>query len=323
MRPRRLCHALTAATTALVTAAVAAGCSSATATTTAGGPEKTSVTVAAVATEGAAGLYIAQEQGLFSKAGLDVTVKTVTSPAAALPALLHGGVDVFVGQYSTFIQAQAAGVGSFRVLAPGWDLGPRVEAIVVPPHSAVTTVPQLAGKTIAVNAIGGIDQLFTDEVLSGQSVKPAQVHYVAIPFQAIGAALAARRVSAAYLTEPYLTESKQNLGVQVIADPGTGAAHDMPVTGYMVTRAWDQRYPRTAAAFAEAIAQGNAEVKQNPAAFRKAMERQLHLAPQVAGAMAAGSFPNSINAAQLQRVADLLYAFGALKASFNVAGMVK
>ncbi len=65
--------------------------------------------VAAVAAEGAAGLYIAADDGLFAKAGLHVTIQTVTSSSTVIPAMLHGSVDVASGQYTSYIAADAAG----------------------------------------------------------------------------------------------------------------------------------------------------------------------------------------------------------------------
>ena len=315
-RPRRR-HALAAALVITVTA----GCGSATASTGAG-PETPNVSVAVVATESVAGLYIAQNQGYFHKLGLHVTVKTVTSASEALPALLHGSVDVVAGQYTTFIQAQAAGTGQFRVLAPGWNLGPHVEELLVPKQSPIFTVPQLRGQTIAVNAIGGIDQIITDSLLRGYDIQPGQVHFVAIPFQAMGAALAAHRVDAAYLSEPYITEAEQQHGAQVLFDADTGATQGLPVAGYTALKSWALRYPRTAAAFAHAIDEGNAQVTLNPGVFQKAMEDQLHLTKLVADVMAPGTFPIGINAISLQRVANILFEYGALKKQFNVSGML-
>lgn len=299
-----------------------AGCGSATASTGAAGPEKTSITVALVANEAVAGLYIAQDQGLFDKAGLHVTIKTITSAAAALPALLHGSVDVIGAQISSFIQAQAAGTGQFRILAPANNLGPNVEAIAVPAHSPITSPAQLGGATIAVNAIGGINQILAEASLRDYQIRPSEVRYVAVPFQAMGAALTAHRVEAAYLSEPYLTEAEQQQGVSPLVDPDTGPAQGLPIAAYTATRAWDQAYPRTAAAFAQALREGNELAQTSLSDFQKAMEEQLHIPPVVADVMATGVFPVSINEVQLQRVANLMYNFGALKRPFSVRGML-
>lgn len=303
---------------ALITT-LAASCGAATARTTHG---LTNVTVSAVANEGVAGLYIAQGKGYFRTHGLHVTIQTVTSSAGALPDLLHGRVNVIVGQYSTVIQAEAKGLGPFRVLGPGWNLGSHVEGIVVPKSAPVPTVPDLVGKKIAVNAIGGIDQLLTDNLLSLYHIKPSQVTYVPVPFQAMGVALAAHRVDAADLTEPYLTEAKLRYGVSRVADLDSGPADNLPVSGYTTTQAWLSQNRRTAMAFAAAVAEGNAQVTLHLNVFQQAMEHLLQLSPLVAAVMATGTFPIGLTVAQLQAVADILYRYGGLKQPFSVAGML-
>ena len=151
------------------------------------GPEKTALAVAAVPAESASGLYIAQAQGLFTRQGLHVTIENIASPALAMPDLLRGDVDIISGQWTTFFAAQSHGAGRFRALASGLALGPGVEAIVVPPGSPIQTVRQLKGATIAVNTIKGIDQMFSDAMLTAYGLTPADMHYVAIPFPRIGA----------------------------------------------------------------------------------------------------------------------------------------
>jgi len=231
-------------------------------------------------------------------------------------------VDVVGAQLTTFIQAQAKGVSQFRVLAPGGSLGPHVQSIVVPPHSPITTPAQLKGATVAVDALGGINQILAEVTLRDYDIQPGQVHYVGIPFQAMGAALAAHRVDAAYVAEPYVTEAEQRQGAQPVLDPDQGPAQDLPISAYVTTRSWATRYPRTAAAFARAIDQADALIVTNPGVFQKAMENQLHLPPIVAAVMATGSFPTSLDAVQIQRVADLLQEFGMLKRPFSVKAML-
>jgi NitT/TauT family transport system substrate-binding protein len=105
----------------VVTVTLAAGCSSGTArpASSASGLEKTHLTVAAVPAEGAAGLYLAQEQDLFARQGLHVTIVPTTSAGVVIPQLLHGSVDIDSGQWATAIAAQTAGTGTFHALANG------------------------------------------------------------------------------------------------------------------------------------------------------------------------------------------------------------
>lgn len=311
-----------AAITVVGSAVAVAACGTTASATSATGPEKRDVVVAAVPGEGAAGLYIAQEKGLFARAGLHVTIQPVTTSATVIPAMLHGSVDVASGQYTSYIAADAAGIAKMRILAAGYSLGPHVQEVIVPAHSGIQTPAGLKGKTIAVNALNSETTDLLDTALGSYGVTPAQVHLVAIPFPAMAAALAAKRVDAAYEIEPFLTEAVKQDGVQELADIDTGSSQDFPIAGYGVLASWAVKYPRTAAAFAKAIEQANAIAATNLTVLQHTFTTQLHLSPDVTGVMATGSFPTTTDAVQLQRVADLMLHYGQLKQPFSVKSIL-
>jgi NitT/TauT family transport system substrate-binding protein len=280
------------------------------------------VVVAAVPGEGAAGLYIAQEKGLFARAGLHVTIEPVTSSSTVIPAMLHGSVDVASGQYTSYIAADAAGIARMRILAAGYSLGPHVQEVIVAAHSRIKTLAGLKGQTIAVNALDSETTDMLDTQLASYGVTPAQVHVVAIPFPAMPAALAAGRITAAYEIEPYLTEAVKQQGVQEVADLDSGGTQDFPIAGFGVLASWAAKNPRTAAAFARAIRQANAIATTNLTALQHAFTTQLHLSPDVTGVMATGIFPTTTSAVQLQRVADLMLRYGQLRHPFSVKSII-
>ncbi|MGH3286182.1 MAG: ABC transporter substrate-binding protein, partial [Streptosporangiaceae bacterium] len=264
------------------------------------------------------GLYIAQDHGLFQKAGLHVTIKSTENPTADIPALLHGSVDVLSGQYTTYIAATAAGVAKMRILAAGYALGPRVQEIMTPPHSRLATPGQLRGKTIAVNAVDSVttDLLYT--ALAPYRIAPGQVHVVAIPFPVMPAALEAGRVDAIYEVEPYVSEAAERYGDNDLADIDSGASANFPVNGYGAPASWAARYPRTARAFTTAVEQGNRIAATDPAVLQRTLERQLHLNANVVDVMATGAFPIDLDPVQIQRDADLMLRYGQLSGPFNV-----
>ena len=317
---------LTCRVTAAVAVAVAAGalaaCGSSRASISQSAVEKTDLTVAAVPASGAAGLYIAAQDGYFSAAGLHVKIVPVASGGDVLANLVNGSVDVDQGQWTSDIAAQAAGV-RLHALAAGNAGGPGVQEVAVPPGSGITTVKQLAGKTIAVNALAGLTVLLTNTMLAASGMHPSQVHYVAIPFPAMAAALAARRVDAAFLIEPYLTQAETSTGAEPLFDLDQGATENFPLTGYVTTTAWMSKYPRTAAAFTRALHKG----QQIAAASRPAVERALTgyttISRQTAATMATGSFPLSVSAVALGRVGDLMQEQHALPQSVNVAALAR
>ena len=166
-RPRRLGAACAvAAAFTLLTA-----CGSAEKVTTLG-VEKPDLTVAVVPAISAAGLYIAQQDGYFTAAGLHVKIVPIASGVNALPDLLSGSVDVDEGQWAADVSAEAKGVAKLHALASASAGGPGVQEIAIPGKSPIRTAQQLAGKTIAVNALGGLAVLATDILLTSDGVTP-------------------------------------------------------------------------------------------------------------------------------------------------------
>jgi NitT/TauT family transport system substrate-binding protein len=116
--------------------------------------------------------------------------------------------------------------------------------------------------------------------------------YVKIPFPLMTAALKDHRVDAAWLPEPFLSSAEQQIGAQEIIDLDQGATADFPIVGYAVTRAWEQKYPRMAAAFLGALEKGQAVADSDRAAVERAAETFLGVPAQTAAVMTLPEFPH-------------------------------
>ena len=92
-------------------------------------PGDRNVTVAAIPSADLAGLYIAQDQGLFARQGLHVTIKTIASTKAVIASQLNGQVDIGAGSYVGYVAAQAAGA-RFRILAEASTLSPHTRVLL-------------------------------------------------------------------------------------------------------------------------------------------------------------------------------------------------
>jgi NitT/TauT family transport system substrate-binding protein len=304
-----------------VLAAVAsAGCGSPAA---AGSPsaEKPNLVIATVPTASSAGLYIAQQEGFFRQAGLNVKILSVDSAATVTSDLLNGSIDVLDGAYPGFIEAQVHGAGRFHILADGYAGAPNVDEIVVLPRSGITSGRQLAGQTIAVNALDSIAALLVSSTLESVGVPPSKVHLVAMPFPAMPAALKAHRIDAAYEAEPYLSEAEVQAGAENLIDVNGGATQNFAIDGYVATVRWCQRYPKTAAAVARAIDRGQALADTDRPLVQGVLQKYASISEQTAAIMALGDFPTDVDAAHLQRVPDLMQSFGQLNTRFNITAM--
>ena len=171
-----------------------------------------------------AGLYIAQDRGLFARQGLHVRIEPIPSAQSVIAEQLRGKVDISAGSYVAYIAAQAAGA-RFRILAEASTLAPNTRALVVAANSHVTTIAGLAGKKIGVNGVNSIGTLLISALLSARGISPAKVRFVTDPggFPALPGKLQDGDWAAAFLAEPYITAAGQQYGEQVLADLDQGA----------------------------------------------------------------------------------------------------
>lgn len=317
-------HLLAAATPLLLaaTATATAGCGSTTAATGTTAA-LTPVTVAVVPLADAVPVYIAQQDGYFTRAGLDVTIKRTAQSTAATADMVHGAVDVIAAaNYVNFFSAQAKGTLNIKVLAAGTACGKNTEDVLAMPGSGITKPADLAGKTIAVNIAPNIQTLTINRQLQADGVNPASVHYVVIPFAHMAEALKARQVDAISEVEPFLSQAEVGEGAQPVLEQCTGPTVSIPLGGYIATAAWTSAHPATARAFQHAIEQAQAVAATNQALVEKLLPLYMPITKQIAGIVNLNTYQTSLDPVPLQRLADLMQKGGMLARPLNVSPLL-
>lgn len=312
---------------------VLAACGGASASSVPGalpGPEKPDITVAAVPVTDEAGLYIAQDLGYFTAAGLDVTIKSVLSSADVAKGMRDGAYDITAGNSVSYIQDQVAGLDNLKIVAEGALMQPGTQALYTVPGSPITNVGQLAGKKIGVNADNNIGTLLITELLQAHGINANQVHFVVINdgFAGMWQALNSGHIDVAWLPEPFGSMDGAQYGLQEIADLDQGAASSFPISWYVVTRSWAAKYPRTLAAFLGALRKGQNIADTDRLDVENAMERlpaPYTVPPGIAAIMSLETYPLNvypeIDVARVQRVADAMYQTRMLRTPFSVTAM--
>ena len=345
----------TAACAAALTAVagLAAGCSSSGSTgsavsttslgsslpTSFGAPEKTTLNVAVVPAMDSAGFFIALHDGLFAKEGLTINYSPAISSETAVAEQLRNALDITGGNYVSYINEAAANHAPIEVVAEGSIMRQGAQTIFTMPSSKITTLAQLKGHVVGVNAPGNIDYLLGVSVLQENGVDPRSVHFPdgtmsafaatggAIPFPQMAGDLAAGKIAAAVMPEPFASLAEQDYGAVPLADLNQGATTNFPIEGYVVTKQWAAQNPNTLKRFLAALEIGQEISDTDRGAVEQAFEalkgpQNGQVQPGIASVMALDNYPIGVDATRIQRVADVMYQFGVLKTRFNVSSML-
>jgi NitT/TauT family transport system substrate-binding protein len=201
-------------------ALVLSGCSASDGGSTAA-PAK--VRIGTLTTEDALPLWVAERDGLFKKAGLDVQIVTFQSAQERDAALTANAIDGFMGD---IIAASALRAGGVPVRITTIMLGATPKegrfGIVAAPGSTITSLEQLAGVPVATSS--GTIQEYVIDGLMGQvgialdQVKKEEVKKVPVRFEL----LMSGKLKAAALPEPLLSLAVKQ-GAVLVADDTEGA----------------------------------------------------------------------------------------------------
>jgi NitT/TauT family transport system substrate-binding protein len=315
---------------ASVALALAAGCSSGGGAADASRVEKPVLNVAVDPAVDSAGFFVALDQGLFKAQGLTVNFTPATSSETAIADQVDGTYDITGGNYVSYIQAQQRRKANLDIFAEGSVMEPGTQGIYTMPDSPVTTLAGLKGQTVAINAPNNIFYLLTASVLTGHGVSPNSVHFASIPFPEMPDELKSGAVSAAVLPEPFASDAEEAQGGVPLVDLDQGATTSFPLEGYVVTKQWAAKHPRTLAAFYKALEAGQRIADSSRAAAEQAMvdmPAPFGVSAETAAVMALDSYPvspgpvGSVDKVRLQRIIDVMQQFLKLP-RFNISSML-
>ncbi len=263
--------------------------------------------------------YVAEAQGYFKDEGLAVSGAAMKGGAVIAPAVEGGEVAIGWSNTVSIILAHAKGF-DFAFLAPG-AVGIKashdVHALLVPTNSPVTSIKDLAGKTVAINTLGNINEAAMRALAEQAGLKPDAIRLVEVPFPDMAAALAKGSADAALALEPFVTDATSR-GVARILDPSPHAPFGdrYLIGGWFAKKAWLAAHAKEAAAFGRAMAKAAAFIDAHPDQAREILSRQTKLSPELAQKIVLPEFPQRLEPGELQGVIDVSARFGLIPAPF-------
>ena len=293
------------------------------------GLQKTTLNVAVVPAVDSAGFFVALHEGLFARQGLTIHYTPAVSSKEVISQQLTGAYDITGGNYVSFIQHYVVDHQPLEIVAEGSVMQQGTQAIYTMPGSKIKTLKDLKGHLLGINAPLNINYLLAASVLTENGIRLNQVRFPAapIPFPTMAAALAAGKIDAAAMPEPFASAAEQQYGAVPLADLNQGATQNFPIQGYVATKSWVRQNPGTLRAFLTALSAGQEIADTSRGAVERAMEalngpQNGQIPPLVAAVMAVNIYPTAIDRVRIQRVADVMYQFGLLRSRFNVTPMI-
>jgi NitT/TauT family transport system substrate-binding protein len=340
-RIMRLINRLVYCLAATIPVAILAGCSG-------GGSggnaplNSSPIVIDAVPTADAAGLYIAQDEGLFAKQGLTVKIVPINGGEYGMGDLQTGKAQLVEGNYVSFVLAQVAGTFAapevndpaktlpsapinMRIIADSSQMQAGNQALYVMPDSHLKTVGQVARAhaTVGVNSLHNIGSVLLGSLLTANNFRLNSVTQEPEILPDMPSLLSKGAIESAWLPEPFGTEAQQIYGAVEIADFDQGSLQNFPIGTVVGSAQWVKSNPGTVAAFLRAYDQGQQIADTNRSEVEKVLVANTGVTKLVAANMTLDTYPLTMDVPVMQRVPDAMFQYGVLGKHYNITDMIQ
>ncbi|QJS99793.1 ABC transporter substrate-binding protein [Streptomyces asoensis] len=224
-------------------------------------------------------LYIAEQQGYFEDAGLDVTIKAGAQDTSQnAPSVLNGEAQFAMTDSSGFLKGAAQDM-PLRIVtglqSATTETDP-TDGLLVKKDSPIESFADLEGKTVGISALGGTIQFICEYLVQKAGGDPGKVKFVALPTTSLTDAATSGKTDAVFSFGPFYFAGLDS-GLRSI---GNGM-NDVPgmVQGLLFA---GQKYLSsngdTAKKFIDAVAKAITYANEHPAAV-KAIDKKYTQVP--------------------------------------------
>jgi NitT/TauT family transport system substrate-binding protein len=201
-------------------------------------------------------LTLGINKGYFAKQGIEIKTNVLQSGNDIVLALANKQADIGYVGYVPMMIASTTGIDVALVAASeveGTSVDDNWQNIMVKGNSSIKTPADLAGKTIAVNALKGVGETIIKAALEKDGVDPNSVKLTPLPFPSMRAALNNGQVDAIWAPEPFVSQALNLDGDRIVMAPGPTVGKYFPNGGYVALRDWTTHHPGLAKRFRTAM----------------------------------------------------------------------
>jgi NitT/TauT family transport system substrate-binding protein len=289
-----------------------------------GAPELSTITIGTLRSADTTTIQIAEDKGFFKQQGLNVKLITETTTNQTATGLLSHTMDFGDQNYIGMLEQEQTVPGlNQRVVADDTQASSANDVLLVGKNSKITSLAQLKGKKVAIPAPGiNFGAVALDVLMKPYEMTSADYTTVVVPFANAQQALARDEVDAAFMIEPFITIAEAAAGDRVLVDLTSGAMSSFPITCWVTSASFTQKYPKTVAAFQRAMGQALQVAASNPSYVRSELTKFLPtMKPAIAKVISLPTFNTTLSLTRLERVADVMEQVGALPKNFDVKPM--
>jgi len=269
-------------------------------------------------------IYLGSQKGFFESRHMKLNLTPAQGGAVIVPSVLSGQYQFGFSNIVSLMLAQSKNLpvkvvsnGNNSTGVDGKDFG----SVVVKADSPIRSAADLAGKKVAINTLKNISDTVVRASVRKAGGDPSKVTFVELAFPDMGPAVAAGRVDAAFVVEPFQTALRKQ-GMRSVASSWVDAAPNLTVATYFTSQTQITKNPDLVRRFGEAMKESLAYADAHPDEVRQILSTYTQIKADAAAELILPKWPAEINRASVQTLADLALADGLLPSKPDLTALL-
>jgi NitT/TauT family transport system substrate-binding protein len=270
------------------------------------------------------GLFIAADQGLFTKRGLDVRLVLIALNSTIPSALVGGSVQIGSATPTVLLQAVDGGLDLVAVAGGAVNdiHGKGGPIVVARPGVAIKTAKDFEGRRVGVPGLGANMHVLFRRWLALHGADDKKVNFVEVPLAQAGDILRSGNVDAVLANEPWSERILQSKTGILVAPYYTEMPDGLFAIYYAATRDWARSNPAVVKAFRDALQEATEFLAREPDKARQIVGKITRLPPDTVASIALPTLRASVPTSDLKYWADIMLTQGSIRSRPDPARLV-
>jgi NitT/TauT family transport system substrate-binding protein len=280
-----------------------------------GGSEQTTLKVGVIPIADVAPLYLGIDQGFFKEEQLTIEPQLAEGGAAITPAVLSGDFQIGFSNTISLLIAASKDL-PVQIISQGVLAGTKESEawadLLVLKDGPIKDPKDLEGKTIAVNTLNNICEVTIKASLEKDGVAVDELKFAEVPFPDMNAALEQKRVDAACVVEPFVSQGKAGAARGI--DPFyIRTAPDLTVATYFTSTQYAEENADVVDRFVRAMNKSLEYAQENPDEVRKILLDYTEIPPEAAEQIKLPVWRTDLNEPTIELLAELSEKYGLIE----------
>jgi len=260
--------------------------------------------------------WVAKDQGMFEKNGLDVTLTPIQN-LSLLPGTVGRQFDFAASTAPDLLKAVAGGLDVVATAGEAIETQENQSMqLMVRGNSPIKGPQDLKGKVIAAPTLGAVMHSATLYWLKKNGVDPNSVRGVEVPFPNMADQLKAGAVDAAEGLVPFTTAMKAG-GARSLGDPMLAVGPEVLFPFWISQGTWARANKPVIKAWIASLTEAKQFMDAHPKEARAILGKYSHLPPAIVEKVPLPTYRFTIKREELAVWADVLHDLGQLPAPID------